>query len=130
METADSDKIGSIGWCMGGGYSLKTALEVPDLSACVICYGRLITDNDKLKKINCPLLGIFGENDRNITTDNVHEFKNSLNQTGINNKIFIYPGAGHAFMNPGNDALYNKEAASEAWNQIYSFLSRNLKAGD
>lgn len=126
----DSRRIGSIGWCMGGGYSLRTALEIPELAACVICYGRLITDTDKLKKLNCPLLGIFGQIDRNITTDKVEEFRNSLNETDINHKIIIYPGAGHAFMNPGNAALYIKEAASEAWKEIYSFLGQNLKTGN
>ncbi len=127
MKETDPRRIGTIGWCMGGGYSLRAAVNIPGLAACIILYGRLIKDIESLKKINCPLLGIFGENDRNITPADVNEFRNSLNMTDVIHKIIIYPGAGHAFMNPGNTDLYNKEATSKAWNEIYSFLTKNLK---
>ncbi len=119
--------IGSIGWCMGGGYSLRTALNINDLAACVICYGRLEKDPRILKKINCPVLGIFGEQDQNITPSDVKEFESSLNKAGVDNHIIIYPGANHAFMNPGNTKVYNEDAARKAWNEIYSFLNNNLK---
>src|ERR1700688_611077 len=51
------DRIGSVGWCMGGGYSLDVALLEPQLAAAVINYGHLITDPSELKKINAPILG-------------------------------------------------------------------------
>ena len=51
------DRIGSIGWCMGGGYALDVALQEPDLAATVINYGHLATDPDALKKINASILG-------------------------------------------------------------------------
>ena len=60
------DRIGSIGWCMGGGYSLDVALQEPTLAAAVINYGHLATDTDALKKINAPILGLFGAQDRGI----------------------------------------------------------------
>lgn len=50
------DRIGSMGWCLGGGYSLDVALEEPDLAADVINYGHLATDAEALKKINAPIL--------------------------------------------------------------------------
>src|SRR2546426_754743 len=59
-ERVDPKRIGSIGWCMGGGYSLNTALTVGDLAACVICYGRLVTDSSAAATIPCPVLGLFG----------------------------------------------------------------------
>ncbi len=74
----DGNSIGSIGWCMGGGYSLRTALDIKDLAACIICYGRLNKDPEMLKQIACPVLGIFGEKDQNITPDDVKEFKDAL----------------------------------------------------
>ena len=72
------DRIGAIGWCMGGGYSLDVALQEPTLAADVINYGHLATDPDALKKINAPILGLFGAQDHGITPDDVHKFEASL----------------------------------------------------
>ena len=127
MNDVNENKIGSVGWCMGGGYSLRAALLIPELSACVICYGRLVTDTTGLKKISCPVLGIFGENDKSITPDNVQSFEEALNNSNVKNKIIIYPEAGHAFMNQNNTGLYNESKSAEAWNEIYSFFNKNLK---
>ena len=68
------DRIGSIGWCMGGGYSLDVALQEPDLAATVINYGHLATDTEALKKINAPILGLFGAQDHGITPEDVKKF--------------------------------------------------------
>src|SRR5713226_4285516 len=68
------DRIGAIGWCMGGGYSLDVALQEPTLAADVINYGHLATDPETLKKINAPILGIFGGQDQGITPNDVHKF--------------------------------------------------------
>jgi carboxymethylenebutenolidase len=126
LKSVDKNKIGSIGWCMGGGYSLKAALN-NDLSVCVICYGRLVTDVETLKKIKGPVLGIFGENDQNINPTIVNSFEDSLNKAEIKSKIFIYPGVGHAFMNPHNLKLYDRTTTEKAWKEIYAFLNNHLK---
>src|SRR3989441_10042714 len=76
------DRIGAIGWCMGGGYSLDVALQEPTLAADVINYGHLATDSATLKKINAPILGLFGAQDRGITPDDVKKFKEQLDQLG------------------------------------------------
>jgi carboxymethylenebutenolidase len=78
QSNVKKDHIGSIGWCMGGGYSLDVALQEPDLDATVINYGHLATDLESLKKINAPILGLFGAQDRGITPDDVHKFEASL----------------------------------------------------
>src|SRR5229473_3119012 len=76
------DRIGSIGWCMGGGYSLDVALQEPTLAATVINYGHLATDTEALRKINAPILGLFGAQDHGITPDDVHKFEASMKQLG------------------------------------------------
>ena len=76
------DRIGAIGWCMGGGYSLDVALQEPTLAADVINYGHLATDPDALKKINAPILGLFGGQDQGITPDDVHKFEATMKQHG------------------------------------------------
>lgn len=121
------DRIGAIGWCMGGGYSLDVALQQPTLAADVINYGHLATDNDALKKIDAPILGLFGAQDRGITPDDVHKFQTSLQQLGKKVEIKIYDDAGHAFENPNNKDGYRPADAADAWKRTVDFLDANLK---
>jgi carboxymethylenebutenolidase len=120
------EKIGSIGWCFGGGQSLNLALNNDSLDATVIYYGSLVTDTDTLSAINWPVLGIFAELDKGITVDTVHDFENSLNQLEIQNKVIIYPGVDHAFANPSGNS-YAPEASQDAWQKTLEFLHSNLK---
>jgi len=87
LSKVKKDRIGSIGWCMGGGYSLKVALQEPTLGAAVINYGHLAAHADSLKKINAAVLGIFGGQDRGIPVDDVKQFEQTLKQQG--NKVEI-----------------------------------------
>jgi carboxymethylenebutenolidase len=121
------DRIGSIGWCMGGGYSLDVALQEPTLAADVINYGHLATDPDALKKINAPILGSFGGQDRGITPDDVHKFEAALKQLGKQVDIKIYDNAGHAFENPNNKDGYRAADAADAWKRTVDFLAMTLK---
>lgn len=121
------DRIGSIGWCMGGGYSLDVALQEPTLAADVIHYGHLATDPEALKKISAPILGIFGGKDRGIPPEDVHKFEQALKQLGKKIEIRIYPDAGHAFENPNNKDGYRPEDAADAWKLTLDFLARTLK---
>jgi len=121
------DRIGSVGWCMGGGYSLDVALQEPDLAALVINYGHLATDPETLKKINAPILGSFGGKDRGITPDDVHKFEDALKQLGKKAEIKIYPDAGHAFENPNNKDGYRADDAADAWKRTLAFLAETLK---
>jgi carboxymethylenebutenolidase len=126
LPEVDSERIGSIGWCFGGGYSLQAALNIPGLSACIVAYGRLAESPDEIKKISCPVLGIFAEKDPNITPAKVKNFEKILNDEGKENKIIIYPNVSHAFMNPDNKNVYDDSTANKAWDEIYSFLDKNL----
>src|SRR5712691_700144 len=121
------DRIGSIGWCMGGGYSLDVALQEPTLAAAVINYGHLATDTDALKKINAPILGLFGAQDQGIPPEDVKKFGAALDQLGKKIDIKIYDDAGHAFENPNNKDGYRAADAADARNRTVSFLADNLK---
>jgi carboxymethylenebutenolidase len=120
-------RIGAIGWCMGGGYALDVALQEPDLAALVINYGHLATDPEALKKINAPILGLFGGQDRGITPDDVHKFEQQLKQMGKTVEIKIYDDAGHAFENPNNKEGYRAADAADAWKRTVDFLAMTLK---
>jgi carboxymethylenebutenolidase len=121
------DRIGAIGWCMGGGYSLDVALQEPTLAAEVINYGHLATDPEALKKINAPVLGSFGGQDRGITPDDVHKFEAAMRQQGKQIDVKVYDDAGHAFENPNNKDGYRAADAADAWKRTLDFLAANLK---
>jgi len=121
------DRIGAIGWCMGGGYSLDVALQEPDLAADVVNYGHLATDAEALKKINAPILGLFGAQDRGITPDDVHKFEQALKAASKKIDAKIYDDAGHGFENPNNKDGYRAADAADAWKRTLDFLASTLK---
>jgi carboxymethylenebutenolidase len=121
------DRIGSIGWCMGGGYALDAALLEPKLAATVINYGHLITDPVQLKKINAPILGLFGGQDQGITPDDVKKFQQAMESAGKKVEIKIYADAGHAFENPNDKKKYRPEDTADAWKRTVDFLAATLK---
>ena len=105
---------------MGGGYALDLALEEPRLAAGVINYGAPATDAAAIGKINAPILGLFGAQDRGISPDDVKRFGETLDKLGKNADFTIYPDAGHAFENPNNKDGYRAADAADAWSKTVS----------
>ncbi len=127
QANVNKTRLGSIGWCMGGGYSLDVALQEPELAADVINYGHLATETSSLKKINAPILGLFGGKDQGITPDDVHAFEKQMKALGKQVDIHIYPDAGHGFENPVNKDGYRADDAADAWKRTVDFFATNLK---
>lgn len=127
QKNVKANRIGAIGWCMGGGYSLDVALEEPTLAADVIHYGHLASDGETLKKIQAPVFGVFGGQDKGITPEDVHKFEAAMKQAGKKIEIKIYPEAGHAFENPVNKDRYRPDDAADAWKRTLAFLDSTLK---
>lgn len=123
----NSSKIGSVGWCMGGGWSIKLAMNEPKLAACIVNYGALPTEPSSIAKIDAPVLGNFGAEDRGITPDSVHSFESAMKAAGKSVDVKIYEGAGHAFQNPNNKEGYRPEASADAWSRMTAFLKQTLK---
>jgi carboxymethylenebutenolidase len=128
QKNVDAKRVGSIGWCMGGGYSLDLALNDPKLKVAVINYGHLATDEAAIKKINAAILGIFGGQDRGISVADVNKFEAQLKGLGKTAEIHIFPDAGHGFENPNNKQGYRAEDAAQAWKLTVDFLAKHLKA--
>ena len=129
LVTAGAPRVGSLGWCFGGGWSLDTAQLFPDdLDASVIYYGQVTDDEDKLRPVTAPILGLFGAEDAGIPVESVEAFRTALQRLRKEHEIHIYPGAGHAFANP-TGKNYNADAATDAWNKTIEFLNRHL-SGD
>ena len=123
----DASKIGSIGWCMGGGWSIKLAVDQPRLAAAVVNYGSLPTDPATIAKIKAPVLGNFGADDQGIPPAAVKAFESALKADGTAADFKIYEGAGHAFENPNNKQGYRPEAAADASQRVAAFFAKYLK---
>ena len=119
-------KLGIVGFCMGGGYALAYALQGGDVSAAITFYGAPETDAAKLAGLKAAVQGHFGAEDDGIPVDRVEAFRTALAQAGKTSEIYVYPGAGHAFMHDGR-ASYRPDAAKQAWARMLAFLQRHLE---
>ncbi len=127
LDERGARAVGSIGWCFGGGWSLQTALELPEqLDAAVIYYGRLVTEPSELEALAMPVQGHFGAEDNSIGLEQVRAFEEALGEAGVTNEIYVYEGAGHAFANPSGER-YVEAAADTAWRRTTRFLAEHLK---
>lgn len=121
-------KVGSIGWCFGGAWSLQTALLLPtELDAAVIYYGRLETDPQVLEPLQVPILGLFGGQDKSPDPATVTAFELALQGLGKTIEVHTYPEADHAFANPSG-TRYNAAAATDAWQKTVAFLQQHLQS--
>jgi carboxymethylenebutenolidase len=125
---AKKDRIGSIGWCMGGRYSLALAVEEPTLAAAVAYYGAPPTDDAAIAKIQAPVLGNFGAEDKGPSPDQVKAFEAAMKKAGKSVDIKVYEGAPHAFANVNNPwGGYREAAAKDAWARSLAFFAKHLK---
>lgn len=123
--TGQDAEIGTIGWCFGGGWSLKTSIAAGDRGkACVIYYGMPVKDAKTLAPLEAPILGIFAKQDKWINEEVVQQFENLANATGKDITVYQFD-ADHAFANPSNPN-YKAEKAQEANALVLEFLGENL----
>ena len=121
------DRVGAVGWCMGGGYALQLAIAAPSLKAVAINYGALATDKTALEKIHAAVLGNFGGKDQGIPPEAVQAFEASMKSLGKPVDAKIYPDSGHAFENPNNKAGYRPDDAADALGRMDRFFAQNLQ---
>ena len=124
QPTAKGKKVASIGWCMGGGYSLQLGLAEP-VDAVVIYYGLLEKDPSVLRRLKGPVLGIFANKDGWINPEMVNGFERGLKAAPVVYQIHRYD-ADHAFANPSGPN-YKSDMATDAWKKTLAFLKTNLK---
>lgn len=119
-------KIGVMGWCQGGNWSLQTALNFPaDIDAAVVYYGRVTDDPEELKVLDMPVLGVFAGDDFIVPPKMAYSFAASMAGLKKDLEFYMYRDANHAFSNPSGEA-YDAEAAADAWRHTTAFLQRNL----
>ena len=128
LETVmGASKIGVIGWCLGGRWSLQAALRMPEqIDAMVMYYGGVTDDKAQLATLQMPILGLFADEDPVVPPDTVVAFRDALKELGKDAEIIIYPDTKHAFANPSGMA-YNAVAAEDAWLKATAFLFEHLQ---
>lgn len=119
-------RVGSVGWCFGGGQSLQAALMAgKQAAACVMYYGMPEENVDRLKKLNCDVLNIWPTQDKWINVNVMDKFDSNMKTAGKNLTIKSYD-ADHAFANPSNPK-FNKEFTADAYKNTLEFFKARLK---
>ncbi len=121
------DRIGAVGWCMGGSFALQFAIAEPTLRAVAINYGAPDFDPAALKKIHAAILGNYGAQDRGITPADIQRFAAEMKKLGHPIDVKEYPDAGHAFQNPNNKGGYRAADTRDADQRMFAFFRQHLK---
>jgi carboxymethylenebutenolidase len=132
-------KVGSIGYCSGGRQSVLAGISV-DLDAVVDCYGAFVTGvvpegfplqvkplNERVTGLRCPVLGLFGKDDKYPSQEQVAEFEQLLQGAGREYEFHSYEGAGHGFFAVDRPA-FRPEAAKDGWGKVAAFYAKYLGA--
>jgi carboxymethylenebutenolidase len=136
-----SGKVGVIGFCSGGRHAYLAACSLPGIDALVDCWGgnvvvgdpklldakRPVAPIDLTEKMTCPMIGLFGNDDKNPSPDHVNRTEQVLKQLGKSYEFHRYDGCGHAFFNTMRIS-HRPEQALDGWNKVFAFLKRNLGA--
>ncbi|TMG02530.1 MAG: dienelactone hydrolase family protein [Chloroflexi bacterium] len=134
LPEVEADRIGITGYCMGGRVTYLMAAKNRNLKAAVVCWGGNImvpwgegpAPFDLSKDIDCPVLGLFGEEDPNPSPADVAKLDAELTNLSKTHEFHSYKGAGHAFMNEGRPS-YRLEAAEDAWMKCVAWFDEHLR---
>jgi carboxymethylenebutenolidase len=120
-------KVGSVGFCMGGGLSVWAAATNPQIGAAVTYYYVMPHGKPDFSKIKGPVLGHFGSDDDFISEEDAKALQRELQDAGVEAAFEFYEGGGHAFANDHNRlGTYHEGHAKQAWDKTVSFLKQHL----
>jgi carboxymethylenebutenolidase len=124
--TAGAPTVATLGWGLGGSWSLNAAMLFPDeLQAAVIFYGQVSDEPSRLDAIKAPVLGFFGAADRTVPASDVEAFELMMRDLGKTLDVTVLPGTGHGFANP-EGRNYDADLAERSWQETLVFLEATL----
>jgi carboxymethylenebutenolidase len=123
LPAVAKDRIGTIGFCWGGGESFRYATNNPNLRGIVVAYGPA-PDSAALRRIQAPVLGIYAENDARITAA-LPAVVGRMQSAGKTFTQEVYPGTGHGFLKPGRQGSDTPQV-ERAWTRILDFYRARL----
>lgn len=121
-------RIGTVGWCFGGGLSLQAALTAGNQAvACVMYYGMPEENIDRLKGLNCDVLNIFAAKDKWINQDVINKFEANMKSAGKKVMVRKYE-ADHGFANPSNPlGAFDENAYKDSYKNTIDYFRMRLK---
>lgn len=137
----DTAKIALLGMCQTGRHPMVMAAETRLLAAAICWYGAGANRefevgqyypkplSDILARLNCPLLGLFGEIDNHIPVTNVRRMRDLLEQNGKTFEINIYENSPHGFLNNTMLERYRHPQSEAAWRAQMAFLDKAFNGG-
>ena len=125
-DATTGDKVGVMGFCMGGQLALYAASRNPDIGACVDFYGIHPNVKPNYGNIQCPVLGIFAEKDGFVTPEAAEQLEKDLKMAGVEAQFTVFDGCDHAFCNDSRPDVYNEDAAKLAMKISQDFLEQHL----
>ena len=120
------DKVGVVGFCMGGALALYAATKNSQVGACVVFYGGHPNVKPDLPNLHSPVLGIYAERDGSVTPALVRELEKQVKALGKVIEVHIYPETDHAFFNDSRPEVYSAEASADAWRRTIEFFRKQL----
>lgn len=126
QDSTTSEKVGVVGFCMGGALALYTATKNENVGGCVVFYGGHPKVKPDLPNLHAPVLGLYAEKDGFVTPDLARKLEREVKALGKPIEVMIYPGVDHAFFNDTRPEVYNAEAAADSWRRTIAFLREHL----